>query len=128
RLAEQRVAREPTQELAVVVVEPEGEAHVLDAGLALGAHRDDAVRPLPGQHRLELAAGAPDRRPVDAAEDGPRRVAGEASGEAQRVRAARAQVGLEQPADSSGASGYQSARSAVLGSPCRFEATFAARS
>src|SRR5581483_7182038 len=38
RLAEQRVAREPTQELAVVVVEPEGEAHVLDAGLALGAH------------------------------------------------------------------------------------------
>ena len=58
RLADQRIVREPAQELGVVVLEPEHEPDVLDAGLARRLDVDGAVGRLPGAHRLEPASPA----------------------------------------------------------------------
>ena len=55
RLAEQRVVGEAAQELGVVVVEPEHEADVLDARLAVGRDDDRAVGALRRLHALEPA-------------------------------------------------------------------------
>ena len=63
RLAEQRIVREPRQELAVVVVEPEGEADVLDAALALRRDDDRPVGALGRVHPLQPAVD-PNRRAV----------------------------------------------------------------
>ena len=74
RRREQRIPREPREELGMVVVEAEHEADVLDARLALRTDADRAVGPLPREHALELVL-ASDRRRVDAVEDRPRRIA-----------------------------------------------------
>src|SRR5579884_4412403 len=92
RPAQQRVVAEALEELGVVVVEPEDEADVLHAGLALGAHAHDAVGALPRAYPLEPAVDR-DRRAVRPVGDDARRVAREPRRGAQRVRPARTQVG-----------------------------------
>src|SRR4051794_10880451 len=92
RLAEQRVAREAAQELRVVVVEPEREAAVLAARVAVGADEDRAVDALPRLHTLEPAVDR-DRGTIGAVGDDARRVAPEPPREPERVRPTRSEVG-----------------------------------
>src|SRR5581483_8619095 len=121
-------ASEPRDELGVVVLQAEHEADVLDSRLARRADADRAVGPLPRAHLLEPALGL-DRRPVDAVEHGPRRVA-VPHRRAKRVRPARPQLGRDhRPTLTAGTAGAKCAsRSAAEGSPWMFAATFAARS
>ena len=93
------------EELRVVVVEPEHEADVLDAGLARGAdarsRRRAAARRRPARARPSpaiVAVSTPPRQP-------PRRVAGVARGEAERVRAARPELGRDHRRDPTRAAG-----------------------
>src|SRR5262249_31575471 len=65
----------------------EGEAHVVDARVALRLDADGAVGPLPRADALE-AVCAGERRGEHAAAERPRRVAGETGREPERVRAA----------------------------------------
>ena len=73
---------EPAQELGVVVVEPEREAHVIDAGFALGRDDDRAVGALDRVHALESVAG-PHGGAVGAADDDPGRIATRAGPESR---------------------------------------------
>jgi hypothetical protein len=74
RSGEERVGREATEELAVVVVEAEHVPNVFDPRLALGADADDTVRALPGANALESSVDG-DRRAIRARVHDARRVA-----------------------------------------------------
>src|SRR5581483_11678281 len=91
-LADQRVVREPPEQLGVVVVEPEHETHVVDAGVALRAHGNRAVLPLDREHALRSSVDC-DRRVVCPAAHDACRIAGQTPRETQRVRTARLQLG-----------------------------------
>ena len=93
RFAEQRVAGEAAEELRVVVVEAEHEAHVLDTGLAVGGDHDRAVGALRRLHLLEPAVDR-DRRAEDALGTSTRvaSAAASASERRRRVRALRAEL------------------------------------
>jgi hypothetical protein len=95
RPAQEGVARETPDELGMVVVEPEREAHPLDGFLARRLDDDRAVGPLARFDDLELAVdlvdGAETAAPGDA-----RRVAAEPGRESKGVGAARSERGLDQ--------------------------------
>src|SRR6476661_8756090 len=88
--AEQRVVRDPAQELRVVVVEREHPAELLRRLLGLRADPHRPVRRLPGPRDAAATAGRD-----DAFAHPPRRVSGEPSGERERVRTARGDVQLD---------------------------------
>ena len=73
-LAEEWVARVALEKLRVVIVEPEREPHVVDAGVARGRDDHRAVGLLQRVDALELIADA-DRRAIRARADDPGRIA-----------------------------------------------------
>jgi hypothetical protein len=94
RLGEQRVAREPMEEIGVVVVEPERESHVVDARVALGRNHDRPVGPLKRMHRFEPVAD-PQRRAVGPVDDDAGRVGRKAARLAEGVWPGRAELGAD---------------------------------
>ena len=94
RLAEERVAGEAGQELGVVVLQAEHEAHMLDARFAFGADEDRSVRRLGGLHPFE-PAGNRDRHAQQSVAYLAGRVAPMAGGQSQGVRAARRETGVD---------------------------------
>src|SRR3954465_220461 len=85
RLADQRVAREATQELRMVVIDGEHKPQLVDAGVAGRAQLHRAVGLLPGA----AGAAARERGDEDAVDDRAGRIAAAPGRRAQGVRAAR---------------------------------------
>ena len=82
RLREQGIAGEAREEFRMVVVEPECEAHVVDACVALRRHDDQPVRTLHRVHALEAFVDA-HRGAVRPVDDDARRVRRMPAGDAK---------------------------------------------
>ena len=94
RRPDQRVAREPAEELRVVGVDGGEKSHPLEALLALRAQHDAAVDRLGGRSELDALAD-PHRRREDAVAELTRGVARVLRAERERVRAGGADDPLE---------------------------------